>query len=44
MKYFFNTCRVNNRNVKYTLTNLGFQDPTTTGAWSHQDLRVSEEA
>lgn len=23
---------------------LGFQDPRITGAWSHQDLRVSEEA
>jgi hypothetical protein len=23
---------------------LGFQDPRITGAWSHQDLRVSEES
>jgi hypothetical protein len=23
---------------------LGFQDPRITGAWSHQDIRVSEEA
>jgi hypothetical protein len=23
---------------------LGFQDPRITGTWSHQDLRISEEA